>query len=210
MIHRPFLSRIAIISMLGAFAQVCCANIVSNGGFELPALAASTDVYAAGSGSLPNWTISGTSGIDHVRSTFWQSAEGIQSISLNWTSPSAIEQTLVTVPNQKYLLTFSLAAERPTVNATIRTIDILWGGNTVDSLSINPAGNTDANMGWQIFSYIVTGTGSDALKFASTVPGGYGPTLDGVSVNPIPLPASIALLSFAAAGLGMIRRRKPN
>jgi len=40
-------------------------------------------------------------------------------------------------------------------------------------------------MGWVYTNIIVTGTGSDALRFASTVGSQYGPTLDDISLIPI-------------------------
>jgi choice-of-anchor C domain-containing protein len=165
------------------FAGSARANLLVNGSFELPVLSVPNTTYPSGSGALTGWSISGTSGIDHV-GTLWQAADGSQSISLNWTSPSTIAQTVTTVNGQSYRISFSLAADNPAENATVRTVDVFWGVQLLGSLSFDPAGKTSSSMGWVGYSFDVQGTGSDILKFVSTTPSAWGPALDNVEVLP--------------------------
>lgn len=159
-------------------------NLVTNGGFEVPVISVSNTTVAAGSSALTGWTISGTSGIDLVRG-LWQPAEGAQSISLNWTSPSTIAQLIGTQAGAKYALTFAMAAENPATVNLVRTMDVVWAGGLVAGTVFSPTGHTNAAMGWETHEFIVTGSGSDLLQFRSTTTGNpaYGPALDAVSLR---------------------------
>lgn len=173
---------------LSAAHAAAGANMLANGSFEAPVIADSNVVIVVGSAALSGWVVGGSSGIDLVGS-LWQPADGAQSVSLNWTSPSSVAQTLVTENGRSYLLTFKMAAESPQAASTIRSMDVLWGGQSVANVQFNPAGHTNANMGWSEHQYILLGTGLDELRFQSTtvVLDAYGPALDAVSLEPFPV-----------------------
>lgn len=156
-------------------------NLVANGSFESPVIATANSVVAAGSPALTGWTIGGTSGIDLVR-TLWQPGDGAQSISLNWTGPASIAQTVPTQAGNCYRLSFKLAAESPAARATMRTMNVLWNGGIVASLAFDPAGHTNSTMGWETHQMTVVAVGNDELRFQSTTVDNWGPALDAVSV----------------------------
>lgn len=179
--------RAAVLVLVSAGAAAMAGeepNLVVNGSFEVPAIAVPNTTVAAGSTALTGWTISGTSGIDLVRG-LWQPAEGMQSISLNWVTPSTIAQAITTEVDALYEISFAMAAESPQAVATVRTVDVVWSGTSVATVSFDPAGHTNADMGWASHAFAVTGGGTDELKFRSITAHNfnYGPALDAVSVR---------------------------
>jgi hypothetical protein len=190
------------LAMLWLDGTVALAGIV-NGGFESYGGVGDSNI---GEG-LDAWTISG-GGIDIIPPSvgtqfYWQPEEGVVSISLNWTSPATITQTISTTPGQLYALSFFMAAEIRGGPA-LRTMDVLWDGAIVGQPTFTYTGQGPDNMGWTQFTFDVTGTGSDLLAFQSTTPGNYGPALDAVSLTSlgsVPEPSTAVLL---AIGLGVV------
>jgi choice-of-anchor C domain-containing protein len=178
---------------LASVSFVQAANLVTNGSFEVPVTATNTTI-AAGSSALTGWQISGTSGIDLVHDSVWQPSDGLQSISLNWVSPSTLTQTILTSPGQMYQLSFDMAAEAYGGPAT-RTMDVFWNGNLVESASFAYTGQPPSAMGWQNhFAMVVAGPGgSDMLQFVSTTPDNFGPALDNVALNAVPEPGTFVV-----------------
>lgn len=190
----------------GASAQ----NLLTNGSFELRALNGSNSAYPAGITLLTGWTITGQ-GIDH--DTAFQADDGVQTISTRWVDPSGVYQNVSTTAAIPYLLTFAATRERPEgapgLNST-RGVNVLWNNVVVDSIFFGPNPlQTNANMMWQHFAYVVYGTGgSDRLSFQDIDSGveGYGVELDNVGLSAVPAPGPAALL--ALGGLALSRRRR--
>ncbi|MFO0873876.1 MAG: DUF642 domain-containing protein [Phycisphaerales bacterium] len=203
--HPGNLARIAVVGCLAATHAAAGANLLVNGSFEAPVIAGSNVVVAVGSSTLTGWVVGGSSGIDLVGS-LWQPADGAQSISLNWVSPSSVAQTVVTEHGRSYLLTFKMAAESPQAASNIRSMDVVWGGQAVANVQFNPAGHSNANMGWAAHQYTVVGTGLDELRFQSTtfVLDDYGPALDAVSLEPFPVGDLNADGAVDGADLGIL------
>ncbi len=179
------------------------ANLISNGSFESYGGSGFNSNIGAG---ITDWTISG-GGIDIVDQSFWMAAEGETSITLGWVGPATISQTVVTTAGQAYDLSSFMAAEIFGGSA-LRTMDVLWNGNIVGTPSFAYTGQGPNNMGWTQNNILVVGTGSDLVEFRSTTfdQANYGPALDGVQLNAVPEPATIAVL-----GLGILvlsRKRK--
>ncbi len=167
-----------------ASASACAQpDLITNGGFEIPVISVPNAVIASGNSAMTGWTVSGTTGIDIVR-TLWQPAAGAQSISLNWASPCTIARTISTTPGACYILTYRIAAESPASEPLIRSLQVRWGGNVVAQPTFNPAGHTNTSMGWRLETVLVTGHGTDELRFESTTIGNYGPALDDVHLRP--------------------------
>jgi len=142
-------------------------------------------VYSAGQ-TFGGWTVvSGdVNDVLDFLAGGWQPADGTTSIDMNGNTTGAISRTVPTVPGQSYILSFAYAGN-PVGGPNPKTMQASWDGNLLGTVSFNITGHTTANMGWVYTNFIVIGTGSDALEFASTVGSQYGPTLDAVTLIPI-------------------------
>src|SRR3954467_13498628 len=122
------------LSMAAAVGFAFAANVVQgtpvpilNGSFENPIVGGSFDTYAAGSGSLTDWTIT-TGSIDHIGS-YWQAASGNQSLDMNGTGSPAnaqtgtIEQTVHLGSGSIATVNFSLAGN-PDDAPVIKTLQV--------------------------------------------------------------------------------------
>jgi hypothetical protein len=109
----------------------------------------------------------------------------------------AIAQVLVTTPGQAYLVSFML----DTSGLAPAHFNVSWNGSTLLDLT-NPV-----DQPFTAYSFVVFGTGSDTLRFASHDQFGFT-QLDDVSVvtTDTPEPASLAILATAVAGLAARRR----
>ncbi len=191
MIHNvtSFSSRPIARAAFTALAAGCCAiaygqNIVFNGGFESPV------VNGAWAQQLPGVTFGGWlvdnlgQGIVHV-GTFGAPAsiEGSQSVELNFYQTGGISQTLTTVPDSFYVVSFLMAGQ---LNAGPdgKQVRVDWGGTPLGTLSWS-RGATGGQ--WVRQSLIAHATsGSTALHFLGITPATQdgGPYIDDVSVVP--------------------------
>lgn len=192
------------------------ANLVTNGGFEDVVLPTGTSFVTLGAGSpaLTGWTILGS--VDHIRD-YWVPSEGAQSIDLNgFGLVGTISQTFATTVGQPYELTFDMAGNPDfgSVKSLLVQID-----SVAQLFSFDSTGQSHGAMGWITHSLVFTATDVlTTLMFQSltfdfpAIPPiervfSFGPALDNVAVNAVPVPAAVWLLGSALLGLGMIRRR---
>lgn len=177
------MNRISVmIPTFALFATTALAqtnNLVVNGSFETYAGQAQTNI---GFG-LPPWVVSN---LDIVRPEngqccYFQPADGLVSVSLNWNAPGALSQVITTVPGVTYEIRFWMAAE-VFGGIQTRTMQVRWNGAVLGTPSFSYTGQGPLSMGWTEFVYTAVGTGSDTLAFVSTTPNNFGPTLDRVSV----------------------------
>lgn len=167
------------------------ANLVRNGSFEDPLLtnlAAGFDTYLGGQ-TIGGWTVGGGSvdvvGDNPLSWVHWPAASGHQSLDLNGTERGWIHQDFTTVPGEEYNLRFALCSNPLSAPWTV-TMDFLWNGTVVDSLSVQRTGSVAAP-GWTYVDYTVTAPTAHArLTFESLV-SGYtgGAVIDDVTVNPV-------------------------
>lgn len=180
-------------------------NLASNGDFELPNVGATYLGVAAGV-NLWGWTVEDWS-VD-VIGGYWRAARGNQSLDLSGDQPGGIHQDLVTAPGQTYNLRFAMAGNPD--YASVKAMEVWWGNQKLDTLSFDTVGHSRTDMGWAYHSFTVTGSGNDRLRFVSLGwPECYGPTLDDVSVTPVPEPASVSLLALAGAAAMVWRKQVP-
>jgi len=159
------------------------ANLVEDGGFESPVVQSQEyDPIVAG-GNLEAWSVDGGA-VDLISSRFWQPARGKQSLDLDGScGVGSISQQLRTIAGQDYQLCFALTGN-PGGPPAIKSLEIWWGDQRVDSLTVDVSFSTFKRMGWTYVHYRVTASAdSVVLSFRSTTPGCYGPVLDDVKVQ---------------------------
>jgi len=106
----------------------------------------------------------------------------------NWKSESGnfhvvlgqIFQTITTIPNTKYLVTFYMSAHP---SETLSSVELsLEFGDQSSTFTFNTAGNSKDNIIWELKTYEFFATSSSTqIRFTKTV-GSYGPLLDEVTV----------------------------
>ena len=197
----------ALIGATAAFvlgASAASAATIINGGFEAPDAVNQFDTLTGT--QLTGWTIGGS--IDLIGS-YWESAEGDQSIDLNGNGQGSISQMInALVVNATYAITFAIAGNSDSL-PTIKTMTVDVGG--VPSTYTFDTTGTDvpSPMNWvyRTFTFTATNT-SMLLTFASQDAGSWGMALDDVSIAAVPVPAGGLLLLGALGGLAGLRRRK--
>jgi choice-of-anchor C domain-containing protein len=212
-----------MLASVGAMAVIAAAPaasaiLVANGGFQSGVVGAGSfeQVDAGDSTTITGWTV-GPGNVDWIHG-YWEGSSGLTSdysVDLSGSEHGTIWQTITgLISGQLYNLTFDLATNfdgpvPQSLNFSLGTIATGIVGSA--STSANP------NAGWDSFNFSFTwlGAGNTALLlFATDNPDGiccFGPALDSVALNAVPLPAALPLL---AAGLGTMgyfgsrRRRK--
>jgi choice-of-anchor C domain-containing protein len=196
---------VAALLVCAAGSSVRADSIVVNGSFETPVLGVGFTTYGAGNSALTPWVIASGS-IDHI-DTLWQAAEGSQSLDMNGNGTAgSIYQDLDTMPGQAYTLSFAQAAN-PDGLPAIKTLRVEWDGALVADVNSTTVGKTRANMGWETHSFTVVASGTTTrLQFTSQTSGFFGPALDDVRVEGVPLPGTAAAALALLGGVGLLRR----
>lgn len=178
--------------------------VLANGNFAAPAGTYTT--YAGGSTTIAGWTVTGAS-VDLIGS-YWQAPPGGgQSVDLDGNARGGLTQTLTTVANQAYTISFYLSGN-PDETST-KKLMVSAGGESQE-FSYTTGSNTTINMNYvpETFTFTATGTAT-LLSFTSedAVDSAWGPVIANVTGVAIPEPLSILLFGTALAGLGLVRRR---
>jgi hypothetical protein len=174
-------------------------NLVSNGGFELPSITALSQIFAAGT-NVGGWMVESNS-VNLARSSTWAPYDGLQSLELNGTLPGSIYQDVLTTSNQQYYLRFDLAGV-PATLPIIKTNQVWWGTNLLDTVTFSTAGASTLDMNWTNHEYLVTASSnSTRVRFVSTTTGANGSVLDTVSLTVVaPPPVNYSVIVSNAAG----------
>lgn len=185
------------------------AELLVNGGFELPALPPGTAFVTQPPGAPVGWTIDSGS-IDLIRD-YWPAHSGLQSIDLAGSSAGVISQTFATTAGLPYRFSFAYANNVDVATATGRA-DILGAGSSILlTTTVTHTGSTRPNMNYIIFTGdFVANSATTTVRFThitSTIPQFAGLALDSASVQAVPEPTSVALLGIGALGLCLVRRR---
>jgi choice-of-anchor C domain-containing protein len=189
------------------------ANLLVNSSFEEGDFSGANNSYKrllAGDGSLTGWTIGGT-GVDwHNTGEMRPHADGGKVIDFNLNGggdTGTISQSFSTTQGAWYRLSFSLAGPQgETWFPDPRTIRVNIDGSsqTFSQAASNPTSLIWGIKEWQFQALSANTT----LTFSSVNGAGYwGPVLDAVSVNPVPVPGALWLFAPALAGFVGLRRR---
>ncbi len=218
----------AMLGSAGASAVYAPSNLIVNGSFEevkngpadiAPASGEWITVYngkgAAGYsatdnnrrvGSITGWTFGGY-GVEVRNNVAGAAYDGNNFIELDTTQNAWIRQTVSTIKDQEYELTF-YASPREGVAQTSNKLKVFWNGTLLDTLKKTGVGNT-GNV-WDEYSFTVMGTGgNDVLRFAAAgTSDRFGMGLDNVSLTAVPLPPAAILFGGALFGLAVVGRRR--
>ncbi len=207
---------VAVLLVVTTCTAATAQSVVVNGSFEDPTVVSVDGYVLRSSGAIfGGWTVGGNS-IDHIGS-FWQSAEGAQSLDLNGANQGSVYQDLATTPGTSYLFSFAMAGNPYGDDA--KRMQVNWGGAQVADLTFDQAGTSATGMNWGYHSYLLNAVSSTTrIEFVSLtgtmngrkgVAAFYGPALDDVKVEAVPLPAAAWLFGSGLLGLiGMARREK--
>ena len=162
---------------------------------------------------MPNWTVS-VGSLDWIHG-YWEGSSGLltdYSVDLSGFNAQVTVQQLITglVTGQLYTLAVDTALN-PDFDDLPQCLN--W------SLGITQFGSAlgvlDPNVGWtsNTFSFLWTELSTSALlAFSSTVPAAtnccFGPALDSVELNAVPLPAALPLLAAGLGAMGCLARRR--
>lgn len=160
------------------------AELIVNGGFEQPVIASGAYTIPGGEfPSIPGWTISVD--VRLAAPDAWLAIEGRQSLDLvgGQQAGGYIEQTVTTIPGQKYDLRFSYAnnPSQPAVGSFR-----LVGSGTLIQQTLTHSGSVQGAMNFTLFETNFTADSSQTTLRFTRLSSTYGESLvfDAVSVTP--------------------------
>lgn len=189
-------------------------NLVQNGGFEQVQIAANTWQAVnstTNTGLLPFWTYFGGANNNVALTGANYLGQASQQVDVSGGSdvvPSGIYQTIATVANQMYLLSFQVFTGGTTHTGGVN-MDVYSGG--LNGSSLTGATNLQGNLvngpgGLKTYNYSFMAT-SNLTTVAFSMFSRPVSQIDNVSVNAVPEPFTMGL-GLAAAGAFVRRRLK--
>jgi hypothetical protein len=198
--------RLTFLCLTGS--QISAQNLLINGSFEQP-LVNNPQFYIPYSlgATFSGWRVTEGS-VDVVSAAFPYLPLTSQVLDLNGTGPGAIEQTIATIKDGFYQLTWTsrinpASAQPPVLE---HRAEVLWNGQRVLEWSRIKLTFTDEVTPIEPHSVIVVATGRDTVTFRSLAAFNAGYLLDNVSLISVPEPTISAVFLL---GLIMIFARHP-
>lgn len=199
-------------------AGYCSGDLIINGSFETPVVPVGGFTnFGGGSTAITGWTVVGVdssvvSGNFSQSGITFQAQSGTQWLDLagvtSNSSTSGVRQTVPTVSGQLYELMFHVGSATGGGLFFPATVDLSINGGARTSY-FNPTGPTNM-LNWSPFT--VQFTASSALTsltfFNGSAANNFISPLDNVSMNAIPEPGMLGLLSATLLGRCLIRRNR--
>ncbi len=198
LLDATLIGALAVLGIIGHPAQASAQALVQNGSFENAPAPPGGAGFAA---SIASWTETTGCGIE-IWNGFIRTADTFSRlVELDSNCNSRIEQTVYTVPGQRYRLNYAFAA-RPGTPLASNAMNVFIDGAPVAShTAIN-----DDYTSWRHFSYeFVAATGSTVIAFAGAgTSDSVGSLLDSVSLGALQSPPTFSLPFPAPSGTSCI------
>jgi choice-of-anchor C domain-containing protein len=206
---------LSLISIPNAAASLVNGSFeIAKAGISLPPI----NTFRTSIGdSIRGWVVE-WGNVDWVGAGYWNSSQGNYSVDMDGTTPGKISQSFDTVPGGKYTVSFDLSGNPWGGAVQPLQVSILDSGNAslfsgqynndnpYSTISVSVPGFT--GMIWNSKSFEFTAT-SDLTKiaFQSLTPGYYGPAIDNINVEVVPIPSGLLLLGSGLAALIAYKRK---
>ena len=188
---------LAVFAGLAASPAHASANLLSNGSFEDPIVGGGF-VTVGSPGSMGAWSVDSGS-IDHIGS-YWQAADGNQSVDMSGNSDGKISQTVNTSAGLQYELSWWEAGNNDGGNV-VKHLDALINDSVVADGAFDVTGHTKSDMGWTEFTYdFISVGGPTKISFQGTEGNPYGAALDNVSLKAVPEASTVITFALLMVG----------
>ena len=200
---------LAVLLLAPSLPSLVVANLITNGDFEQNAISipdtADSFTVPAGSNTIVGWMI-GLTAVDLVRVQFG----AIDGVSVDLAgSPGAgsIAQSFAVIAGLRYTLTWDYSK-----NDSNDPLDpAMPMAVTFGSLATQLFGPVVAGVSSGMLAFDALANGSASVRFATSGPSAFGPTLDNVVVSAVLVPeastGALMVAGLAAMGLLVGRRR---